>query len=159
MKISIIVAMTDDRVIGIENRLPWHIPEDFKWFRRHTLGKPVVMGRKTWESIGRPLPDRTNIVISRDPGFRPDGCTVVPDLDQALVAAGDAPEVMVIGGASIYAQFLPRTDRLYLTLVHAVITGDAWFPAFEPAQWREIAREPGPGGDWPCDFVVLERIV
>ena len=161
MIISLIVAMTDERVIGIENRLPWHLPGDMKWFRRHTLGKPVVMGRKTFESIGRPLPERTNIVISADANFRADGCTVVPSPERALVAAGGAPEVMVMGGASIYAQFLERADRLYLTLVHAPIEGDAFFPEFDASAWREVEREergPDQTNPYPYSFTVQERI-
>ena len=161
MIISLIVAMTDERVIGIENRLPWHLPGDMQWFRRHTLGKPVIMGRKTYESIGRPLPERTNIVISRDTDYRAEGCTVVQSPEKALAAAGNAPEVMVMGGASIYAQFLDRADRLYLTLVHAAIEGDAFFPEFDESVWRQVEREdrvPDQTNPYPYSFTVRERI-
>jgi dihydrofolate reductase len=137
--ISIIVAMAEERVIGIENRLPWSLPEDMKWFRRHTLGKTVVMGRSTYESIGRPLPDRRNVVITRDPDFKAPGCDVVHSVDEALATAGDG-EVMVIGGESVYRQLLPHADRLYLTEVHARIEGDAWFPAIDAAEWHETER-------------------
>ncbi len=160
MRISIIAAMAEDRVIGIENRLPWSLPADMQWFRRHTLGKPVIMGRKTFESIGRPLPKRTNVVVTGDPSYRAEGCRVVHSIEAALEAAQPAEEVMVIGGASFYRQILPRADRLYLTQIHAVIEGDAWFPPIDPSEWREIERE-----EYPADaanphgmtFQVLER--
>jgi dihydrofolate reductase len=161
-RLSLIVAMTDDRVIGVGNALPWHLPADMQWFRRHTLGKPVVMGRKTYESIGRPLPKRTNVVVSRDAGFRAEGCIVARGVDEALAAVAGAEEVMVIGGASFYTQLLPRADRLYLTLVHAPIVGDAWFPAVDPAAWQEVERvERAADGDnpHPLTFLVLERAV
>ncbi len=158
--ISIIVALAENRVIGIENRLPWHLPGDMKWFRRHTLGKPVVMGRKTFESLGRPLPDRTNIVVTNDPGYQAPGAVVVHSIEAGLAAAGEVPEVMIIGGESFYRQLLPRTHRLYLTLVHAAVAGDAWFPEFDWSEWREVER-----GDHGADernpyafsFLVLER--
>ena len=158
--LSLIVAVADNGVIGDGNRLPWRLPEDMRWFRRRTTGKPVVMGRKTYESIGRPLPERTNIVLTRDPGYRVPGCTVVGDIDQALAAAGEAEEVMVMGGAEVYRQLLPRAGRLYLTRVHAAPDGDAWFPEIDPESWREVERE-----DHPADadhavaysFLILER--
>jgi len=161
-RISLIAAMADNRVIGIGNRLPWRLPADMKWFRRHTLGKPIVMGRKTFESFGaKPLPDRLNIVITRDPDYQAPGAVVVHDVDQAIAAAGAVPEVMIIGGASFYETMLPRADRLYLTFVHAEIEGDAWFPDYNPAQWREQMCE-----DWSADeknpyphsFCIYERI-
>ncbi len=159
-RISLIAAMTHDRVIGIENRLPWKLPADMRWFRRHTLGKPIVMGRKTFESFGaKPLPDRLNIVITRDPGYRAEGAVVVHSIDQALTAAGEAEEVMIIGGASFYEQMLPRADRLYLTFVDADIEGDAWFPEFDAAQWQEVYREEHPADEknpHACRFVILE---
>jgi len=161
MKISLIAAMTDDRVIGIENRLPWKLPADMKWFRQHTLGKPIVMGRKTFESFGaKPLPERMNIVITRDRDYRAEGAVVVHDIDEALAAAGDAEEVMIIGGASFYEQMLPRADRLYLTFVHADVEGDAWFPEFDRCQWREVFREDHEADEknpYAYSFVILER--
>lgn len=160
MRISIITAMTDDRVIGIENRLPWSLPADMQWFRRHTLGKPVIMGRKTFQSIGRPLPKRTNVVVTGDPAFTAEGCVVVQSIDAALEAAGAVEEVMVLGGASFYEQMLPRADRLYLTEVHATIEGDAWFPAIEPSEWCEIEREERPAdadNRYALTFSVWER--
>ncbi len=140
--------MTDSRVIGIENRLPWNLPGDMKWFRDNTMGKPIVMGRRTFDSIGRALPGRTNIVVSRDRAFAAKGCLVVNDIDAALEAAAGADEVMVIGGASFYEQTLPLADRLYLTLVHADIEGDAWFPEIDFGSWREVSR---------TDFLADER--
>ena len=160
-RISLIAAMTDDRVIGIRNRLPWKLPADMRWFRRHTLGKPIVMGRKTFESFGaKPLPERLNIVITRDPAYRAEGAVVVHDIDAALQAAGEAEEVMIIGGASFYEQMLPRAHRLYLTFVHADIQGDAWFPEFDSTAWRAIHREDHPADEknpYPYSFVILER--
>jgi len=160
-RISLIAAMAEDRVIGIGNRLPWRLPADMKWFRRHTLGKPIIMGRKTFESFGaKPLPERLNIVITRDPEYRADGAVVVHDVEQAIEAAGDVDEVMIIGGASFYEQMLPRADRLYLTLVHARFEGDAWFPEYDPGQWRELEREELQADDrnsYPCSFCIYER--
>ncbi len=158
--ISIIVAMAEDNVIGIENRLPWSLPEDMKWFRRHTLGKTVVMGRSTYESIGKPLPDRRNVIITRDPAFTAPGCVVVHSVDEALAAA-DSGEVMVIGGASVYRQLLPHADRLYLSDVHAHIDGDAWFPAIDRREWRETERHEHPADGrhaHAVSFIVLERV-
>lgn len=161
MIISLIWAMADNSVIGIENRLPWKLPADMKWFRRHTLGKPIVMGRKTFESFGsRPLPDRTNIVITRDTDYQADGIVVAHSIDEALQAAGDADEVMIIGGASFYEQMLPRADRLYMTLVHAEFEGDAWFPEFDLSSWHETLREEHAVDEknaYACSFVILEK--
>ena len=141
MIISLIAAMGEGRVIGIENRLPWRLPADMKHFRALTMGKPVLMGRKTFDSIGKPLPGRTNIVVSQDPDFHPEGVTVARSIAEALLAGGEAEEIMVIGGASFYAQLLPRAQRLYITEIHHDFAGDAFFPAWNPGEWREIARE------------------
>ena len=141
MQLALIAALDRNRLIGRDNALPWHLPADLQHFKRLTLGKPVLMGRRTWESLGRPLPGRRHIVLSRDPAFRAEGATVVGSLDAALEAAGDAAEAMVIGGAAFYATMLPRARRLYLTEVDGEFDGDAWFPALDPAQWREVARE------------------
>jgi dihydrofolate reductase len=161
MKISMIAAMTDERVIGIENQLPWKLPNDMKWFRQHTLGKPIIMGRKTFESFGsKPLPDRTNIIITRDESYQANGSVVVHSIEEALQAAGKVDEVMVIGGASFYEQMLPRADRLYLTFVHARIEGDAWFPAIDFSQWQEVQRidnEVDEKNPLAHSFVILER--
>ncbi len=161
-RLSLIAAMADDRAIGIDNQLPWKLPEDMKWFRRHTLGKPVIMGRKTFESFGgRPLPQRSNIVITRDTDYRAEGAVVVHDIDAAIVAAGEVEEVMIIGGESFYRQMLPRAERFYLTLVHGQFAADAWFPEFDISQWKELSRE-AHGVDeknsHACTFLVLERV-
>lgn len=145
MIVSLIVAVAENGVIGADNALPWRLPDDMKWFRRHTLGKPVVMGRKTFESIGsRPLPERPNIVMTRDPSFAAPGCAVVDSPQAALAAAGDSEEVMVIGGESVFRAFLARADRLYLTRVNAVVEGDTLFPDTDAAEWREVLREEHP---------------
>ena len=160
MKISLVAAMAQDRVIGKDNQMPWHLPADLAHFKRVTLGKPIVMGRNTFESIGRPLPGRLNIVVTRDASLKLDGCTVVNDLDAALAAAGDVDEVKIIGGANLYAQFLPRADRLYLTLIDAVFEGDAHFPDYSGVQWDEIEREvhgPDEKNGYAYTFVTLER--
>jgi len=161
MKISMIAAMTDARVIGIENRLPWKLPNDMKWFRQHTLGKPIIMGRKTFESFGsKPLPDRTNIIITRDESYHANGSVVVHSIEEALQAAGEVNEVMIIGGASFYEQMLPRADRLYLTFVHADVQGDAWFPEIDFSQWQEVEHidnEADEKNPLAHSFVILER--
>lgn len=161
MTLSLIWAMADNRVIGIDNRLPWKLPADMRWFRRHTLGKPVVMGRLTFESFGgRPLPDRRNLVVSRDPAYRAAGAEVFPSLTAALAAAGETTEVMVIGGASLYAQALPLADRLYVTQVHATPEGDAHFPAFDLDAWETVAQEEHPAdanNPHACTFSILQR--
>jgi len=161
MLISLIVAMAPDRAIGIENRLPWRMPADLRHFRTVTMGHPLIMGRLTQQSIGRPLPGRRNIVVSRDPAFQAEGCEVVDSVEAALAAAADAPEVFVMGGASLYAQLLPRCDRLYLTLVEGRFEADAYFPEFDRSEWREIAREEHEAdadNPHPYAFVVLERV-
>ena len=161
MKLSVIVAMAANRVIGHENRLPWHLPADLQHFKATTLGKPVLMGRKTWESIGRPLPGRTNIVITRDTAYTAEGCVVAHSLGEAIQAAGEAEEIMIIGGAELYRQALPQTDRLYLTLVHGDFEGDTRFPEWQQDEWRETARiDHGADDKNPhaYSFITLERI-
>ncbi|EGQ7841456.1 type 3 dihydrofolate reductase [Vibrio sp. Vb0937] len=128
MIISMIAAMADNRIIGKDNQMPWHLPADFAWFKRCTMGKPVVMGRKTYESIGRPLPGRLNIVISRDETLKIEGVTTVTSIEQALDVAGDVEEVMIIGGGAIYASCLPMANKLYVTHIEAAIDGDTQFP-------------------------------
>lgn len=138
MKISMIAAMANQRVIGKDNKMPWHLPADLKFFKKMTLGKPVIMGRKTFESIGRPLPRRQNIVISRNKTFSADGVTVVHDIASALGAAGEVDEVVVIGGGYVYQQFLSQADELYLTFIDLDVEGDAFFPDFDAnTQWHE----------------------
>jgi dihydrofolate reductase len=160
MRIALIVAMAENRVIGRNNQLPWRIPADLRHFKALTLGKPVIMGRKTYESIGRPLPGRDNIVISADSGYQAEGCQVVHSVEQALEAAGSCEEAMIIGGANLYRQTLENADRLYLTLVKAEPEGDTWFPEIELQQWREIERQAhtaDESNEFDYDFVVLER--
>lgn len=160
--ISLIAAMANNRVIGIDNQLPWKLPADMKWFRLHTLGKPVVMGRKTFESFGgRTLPDRLNIVITRDKTYRANDAVVVHSIDEAIAAAGNVEEIMVIGGASFYQQMLPMAERMYLTFVEMEPAGDAWFPEYDENQWREIVREEHESDEknlCAYRFVVLERV-
>jgi dihydrofolate reductase len=160
MRISLIVAMAENRVIGRHNQLPWRIPEDLKHFKALTMGKPIIMGRKTYESIGRPLPGRDNIVITGDTSYRAEGCQVVHSLEEALRSAGGAEEAMIIGGATLYRQTLRDADRLYLTLVKAQPEGDTWFPKIEPQEWRETRREThkaDESNEYDFDFVVLDR--
>ena len=140
MMISLIAALAADRVIGMENAMPWDLPADLAWFKRNTLTKPVTMGRLTWESIGRPLPGRQNIVVSSQPA-QAEGVTWVSSLDEALAAAGDVEEVMVIGGGRIYEQMLHRADRLYLTHIDAEVEGDTHFPDYEPDEWQSVFSE------------------
>jgi len=166
MKLAIIVAQAQNRTIGINNKLPWHLPEDLKYFKQVTMGKPIIMGRKTFDSIKRPLPGRTNIVITRDASWQHDGVRVVHSLTEArelaesicLIEGQD--EAMVIGGSEIYNQALADCDRLYLTQVHAEVEGDAHFPAFAAEQWQELGRQDyAADGCNPYDysFIVLDR--
>ncbi len=167
MRLSLIVAAAENGVIGRGNALPWHLPEDLKYFKRITMGKPIVMGRKTWESIGKPLPGRTNIVVSGNPEYRAEGAHVVVGLDAALRLAEEvgvidgASELLVIGGATLYEQALPRADRLYLTRVHADVDGDTFLPEIKWKQWREHARDPFYANDanpYDYSFLSYERI-
>ena len=159
--ISLIAAMAENRVIGIENRLPWKLPADMKWFRENTLGKPIIMGRKTFESFGaKLLPQRTNIVITNDTHYRAEGAVVAHSIEDAFKAAGEAPEVMIIGGASFYAQMLPRANRLYLTVVRHAFNGDAWFPEVDLSAWREVRRiehKADEKNPYDCSFLVFEK--
>ena len=164
--LALIVACAENGVIGRNNALPWHLSEDLQYFKRVTMGKPIVMGRKTYEAIGRPLPGRTNIVISRDPDYCAEGIKSVTSLAAALELAeqialiDDATELMVIGGAQIYAEALPIADRLYLTEVHAEVEGDAYLPPIDWSQWQEVRRQgfaaEGPN-PYDYSFVVLEK--
>jgi dihydrofolate reductase len=141
MRIALIVAMSSNGVIGVDNRMPWHLSADLKRFRRITWGKPILMGRRTHESIGKPLPGRQNIVLTTNPDYRAEGCSVVHSPDEALALASDAPEIMVIGGAALYKTFLPLAQRLYLTLIHQAFPGDTCFPEIDWAEWQETQRE------------------
>ena len=165
MKLSLIAAMAEDRVIGIKNSLPWKLPSDMKWFRKHTLGKPIIMGRKTFESFGgRPLPERTNIVITRDENYQADGIVVVHTIEQAIEAArqtaDNVPEAMIIGGASFYEQMLDKVDRMYLTFVHKSLEGDAWFPEYNLSQWQQVELIDVAADEkniYPHQFVVYDK--
>jgi dihydrofolate reductase len=158
--LSLIVAMAENRVIGRDASLPWHLPADLKFFKRITLGKPVIMGRRTHESIGRPLPGRHNIVITTRSDYEWPGCTVVHSVEEALRAASPAEEIVVIGGATLYRQTLARCDRIYMTLVHARIEGSTRFPALDWRAWKELCREYHPADSqhpYPFSFIRLER--
>ena len=142
MSISIIAAMSENHVIGRSGDLPWHLPDDFARFKRITTAHPIIMGRKTFDSIGaKPLPSRQNIVVSRNRDYRPNGIDVVASLDAALALAGEQVEVFICGGEQIYRLALPQADRLYLTIVHTVIDGDTHFPAIDMEQWRLISEQ------------------
>lgn len=140
MTLSIIAALASNRVIGVENRLPWHLPADLKHFKSLTMGKPIVMGRKTYESIGKALPGRRNIVISHNSHYLAPECEVVSSLDEALSLFSSDQEVMLIGGAQLFTQALPQADLLYLTLIHHDFVGDCYFPEWDQGQWKEIMR-------------------
>ena len=143
MKLSIIVAVSENQVIGLHNQLPWHLPADLKYFRRLTTGHTILMGRKTYESIGKPLPNRENIVITRDAGFRAEGVLLVHSLEQAIDhVRHQAEEVFIIGGETIYRQSLPWVNRIYYTRVHVVLEeGTAFFPELHPEEWRLLSSE------------------
>ncbi len=139
--LAIIVAMAKNRTIGINNTLPWRIPADLQRFKKLTMGHHMIMGRKTFESIGKPLPGRTTVVVSRDRNLKIDGCTVAYSLSEAIAACASDPRAFVIGGADIYAQALPLADTLYITEIQQDVAGDAWFPEFDQSEWLESSRE------------------
>lgn len=157
--------MADNRVIGIKNRLPWKLPGDMQWFRKNTMGKPIIMGRLTFESFGaKPLPGRRNIIISRDANYganrTEEDIEVYTSIESALEAIKNTAEVMIIGGMSLYEQSLPLADRLYMTLVHADIEGDAWFPEFDTGEWAQVSRadhEADENNPYPYSFVIMDR--
>ncbi|QNH75056.1 dihydrofolate reductase [Pseudomonas protegens] len=165
LPLSLIAALAQNRVIGVDNSMPWHLPGDFKFFKATTLGKPIIMGRKTWDSLGRPLPGRLNIVVSRQTGLVLEGAEVYPSLQAAVDRAEEwaleqgASELMLIGGAQLYAQGLEQADRLYLTRVALNPEGDAWFPQFDEQQWKRVSEVLNPPeGDKPAySFEVWER--
>ncbi len=158
--ISLIVAMAQNGVIGRENSLPWRLPQDLKRFRAFTLGKPILMGRKTFESIGQPLPGRTNLVLTRDRSWFAHGVIVVHSVEEALTRAASSDELIAIGGAEIYRLVLPVARRIYLTHVHADVPGDITFPEFDPTQWADVECSTQPADDehaYPLTFMTLER--
>ncbi|MFC5076608.1 Dihydrofolate reductase type 3 [Vibrio thalassae] len=159
MIISMIAAMAENRVIGKDNQMPWHLPADFMWFKKCTMGKPVIMGRKTYESIGRPLPGRQNIVVSRNSDLRIDGVETVTSLEQALSLVSNLEEVMIIGGGSFYEHCLPIANKLYLTYIDANVDGDTQFPDWG-AGWRQVYSEQYQADEknaYDMQFVILER--
>jgi len=161
MIISLIAAMAQNRVIGKQNQLPWHLPADLKHFKSITMDKPIVMGRKTFESIGKALPGRQNIIITRDKNFQAENCTIVHSLDEAFEITKDQEEVMVIGGASIYEQALPKTQRIYLTLIHENIEGDTYFPEWNNNEWKETSKEtfePNEKNQYKYSFITMKLI-
>ncbi|MBL8523313.1 MAG: type 3 dihydrofolate reductase [Betaproteobacteria bacterium] len=161
MHLNLIVAMAKNRVIGIDNKMPWHLPADFAWFKRNTLGHPVIMGRKTFESIGRPLPGRRNLVVSRNASWQAEGCEAFGSLTAAINQCRSNENVFVIGGATLYSEALPLADAIYLTEVDASPTGDTWFPQLDADQWKERSREHRAADEknaFAMDFVVLDRI-
>jgi len=153
-----VVAYARNRAIGRDNALPWKLPGDLAHFKRTTLGRPILMGRKTWESLGRPLPGRRNIVISRNPHYASAGAHVVPDLASAVAACASEEEIFIIGGAQIYAAALALADRIVATEVHAEVSGDAFFPRLPEGEWHESSRVPQPAENgYAYDFVVYDR--
>ena len=162
--ISAIAAMSLNRVIGLNNQLPWHLPADLKHFKELTQGHPILMGRKTHESIGRPLPNRTNLILTRNDEYTASGCKVVASMEAAIAIAQkqSASELFIIGGSEIYKQLMPKVERLYLTIIHHTFEGDAFFPEIDESEWDEKSRE-----DYQADeknlyyysFLMLERIV
>jgi dihydrofolate reductase len=163
MKISLIVAMASNRVIGINNQLPWHLSADLKRFRQITMGSPIVMGRKTYESIGRPLPGRTNVIISRDPAYKQEGCLVFNDIETAIESCGQKfQEIFVIGGSELYKAMLSRADALYVTLINKEFSGDAFFPEIDTRNWTEVSREDidnDPDAGFSYSFIKYEKSI
>lgn len=158
--ISLVVAVAENGIIGTGGKLPWRLSDDLKRFKALTMGKPLIMGRKTFESIGRPLPGRRNVVVTRQPDYAAAGCEVVHSAEQALAVAADADEIMVIGGAEVYEAFLPLAGRIYRTRVHARVDGDARFPALDERDWNEVSREErsaDASNEFDVTFVTLER--
>jgi dihydrofolate reductase len=162
-RITLVVAVSENGVIGLKGGLPWRLPADLAHFKTVTMGHPVIMGRKTWESIGRPLPGRTNVVVSGQPGYEAPGCIVASSFESALAAASDteADEVMIIGGSALYAAALPRADRILLTRVHTVIEGDTFFAGLIEEEWEVVAVERHEADErhaWAYSFLELRRV-
>lgn len=156
--LSLIAAVASNGIIGNQGALPWHLPEDLRFFKAQTLGHTVIMGRRTWEAIGRPLPGRRNIVVTRSPGFAAEGAVVAGSLDAALALCEGEAAVFIIGGAQVYRDALPRADRIVLTEIHRDYAGDARFPDFDRSRWREARREPHVAADGTTfDYVWYER--
>lgn len=160
MIVSLIAALANNHVIGKNNQLPWYLPADLKYFKQITLGKPIIMGRKTYESMGKPLPGRHNIVVTRDPNYQLSHCTVVNSLDAAITAGDSSEEIIIIGGAEIYQQALAVVDRMYITYVNTDIDGDTFFPKWDTTAWHEVSREdfsPNGNNKYNYSFCTFER--
>ena len=160
MRLSIVVAMDGNRLIGKDNQLPWYLPADLAFFKKLTTGNTILMGRKTFDSIGRPLPSRRNIIITRNTNIEITGCEVVNSIEEALSLAQGETEVMVIGGAKLYQQILPIADRLYITQIESEFDGDTYFPSYNEAEWFQISldsREPDEDNHHKCHFITLDR--
>lgn len=161
MKISIIVAMASNQAIGLNNKMPWHLSADLKKFKEITMGSPIVMGRKTYDSIGRPLPGRDNLIISRNPAYKKNDCLVFNSVEDAISAYHNHDEIFIIGGASLYKEMLPKAHFLYLTQINKPFKGDTFFPSINTLDWREVEREDinkDPNVDFSYSFLKLERI-
>lgn len=161
-KISLIVAMSDNLVIGENNTLIWHLPNDLKYFKATTMGKPIVMGRKTYESIGRPLPGRENFILTSQRNLTIPGCTVVHSVDEVLAKTKGVPEVVIAGGGQIYRLFLPFVSKMYVTYVHTELEGKTTFPAIDLGEWKEVSREKHTKDEkhaFDYSFVVFERLM
>ncbi|MED4599510.1 dihydrofolate reductase [Paenibacillus validus] len=166
MTISYILAMDEARGIGVDNRLPWHLPADLAYFRKKTTGSTILMGRKTYDSIGKPLPKRTNVILTRDASFQAEGCTVIRSVEEAAQVYGrggrnEEEELFVIGGAEVFQLLMPYADRLYITEIAHRFEADTFFPELEPLEWREVSRERGVKDEknpYDYDFVVYERV-
>lgn len=160
MRLSIIVAMDNKQLIGGNNALPWHLPADLAYFKKTTMGKTVLMGRKTYDSIGKPLPGRDNVIVSTDADFKAQGCAVMPNIQRALQHLKDEKEVMVMGGASLYRQMLPMIDRFYITQIEGEFAGDAYFPEFDRNAFKEVfseSHQPDEKNQHPYRFTILDR--
>jgi dihydrofolate reductase len=158
--LSLIAAMDKNRLIGSNNALPWHLPADLAFFKRTTLAKPIVMGRKTYESIGKPLPGRRNIVVTRNPSYEAPGCDVVAGVDEAMQLCASLPEIMLIGGASLYQQSIGLADSLYITKIHHTFQGDTWFPEYDEKAWKVELQEdfdPDERNSYAYSFVKFVR--
>ena len=160
MRISAICAMSENHVIGKNNQLPWHLPADLAHFKKITWGKPILMGRKTYESIGRPLPGRCNVIITSNNDYQAAGCIIVHSIEQALEATKENDEIFIIGGALLYQKTLPLIQRLYVTLIHQHIEGDTFFPELKQEEWQEVERmdHDADSNSFSYSFIVLDRI-
>jgi len=161
MRVSLIVAMDLGRVIGLDGQMPWHLPADLLHFKRTSVGKPIIMGRKTFESVGRPLPKRINVIVTRQEGYAHEGCLIAHSLEEAIEMVSPCDEIMICGGSGIYAEAISRVDRMYLTQIGHRFDGDTFFPEFDPTPWTETHREEHAADDrnpHPYTFLQLDRV-